>query len=55
MSEYIDVKMELVEGFEFDVDLGVPGAPPLRMDEPAPLGEGAGPNAARLLAAQEGG
>jgi len=31
-------------------DFGLPGAAPLVMDEPVPLGEGAGPNAARVLA-----
>ena len=44
--------LELVggEGYRFDVDFHMPGVEPLRLDEPAPLGEGDGPNASRLLA-----
>lgn len=40
------------EGFRFDVAFdAAPAAPNLVMDEPAPLGEAAGPNAADLLCA----
>ena len=45
------VRIDLQQGYAFDVDFGIPGTDPLRVDEPAPLGEGAGPNPARLLAA----
>ena len=41
-------------GYEFTVDFAQPGVPALTTDEPAPLGEGAGPNPARLLAAAVG-
>ena len=41
-------------GFQFAVDFEQPGVPPLLVDEPAPLGKGAGPNPARLLAAAIG-
>lgn len=41
--------------FEFDVRFeAVPATPALTVDEPAPLGRGAGPNAADLLAAAVG-
>lgn len=40
------------EGFRFDVEFdAAPGAPHLVMDEPAPLGGSAGPNAADLVSA----
>jgi organic hydroperoxide reductase OsmC/OhrA len=54
MTSSYRVSMDLVDGYRFDVDLGVEGTGVLRMDEPPPLGEGAGPNAARLLAAAVG-
>jgi organic hydroperoxide reductase OsmC/OhrA len=44
------VSLESVGGYRFEADTGVPGAAPLTLDEPPPLGEGAGPNPARLLA-----
>jgi organic hydroperoxide reductase OsmC/OhrA len=54
MSEQFEISMELQEGYRFDVDLGLAGGANLVMDEPAPLGQGRGPNAARLLAAAVG-
>lgn len=54
MVEQFEVAMDLVEGFQFDVEFGIEGVLPMRMDEPSPLGAGAGPNAARLLAAAVG-
>ncbi|MDH3734355.1 MAG: OsmC family protein [Gemmatimonadota bacterium] len=54
MAESFDVSMDLMEGFQFRVDLGVEGGDPIVMDEPPPLGGGGGPNAARLLAAAVG-
>lgn len=45
-----------VEGdYAQTVDFGLPGVPPLLIDEPPPLGAGAGPNPARLLASAVGG
>ena len=43
-----------VERFKFDVTFDNPAWPPLRLDEPAPLGEDSGPNASRLLGAAIG-
>lgn len=40
--------------FRFLADFGLPGVEPLAIDEPPPIGEGAGPNASRLLAASVG-
>ena len=48
------VTLELTEGYRFRVDFDLPGVPTLLMDEPAPIGEGVGPNAARVLAAAVG-
>lgn len=48
------VTLDLKHNFEMDADFGLPGVDPLLMDEPAPLGEDHGPNAARVLAAAIG-
>ena len=47
------VRIRLETGYRFQVDLGEE-FPALLMDEPAPLGEGSGPNAAAVLAASVG-
>jgi len=54
MSETVDLRMHLEDGYRFEVDFGMEGVPPLVADEPPPLGEGEGPNATRLLAAAVG-
>jgi organic hydroperoxide reductase OsmC/OhrA len=55
MQEHgFDVSLRLEEGFRFAVDFGDDAFPALMMDEPEPLGEGTGPNAARVLAAAVG-
>ena len=43
--------LEQLSGYEFKVRFDAPGAADLLLDEPAPLGGGKGPNAARLIGA----
>ena len=50
VTESATVRLELEGGYRFRVDLGE-GMPSLVMDEPAPLGDGDGPNASAILAA----
>lgn len=50
MGSTFDIELRLEEGYRFTVDFG-DGIPTLLVDEPPPLGEGAGPNPSRLLAA----
>ena len=47
------LQLQLEEGYRFSVDFGQ-DQPTLTMDEPAPLGRGEGPNAARVLGAAVG-
>lgn len=53
-DRHAGVTMELQDGYRFLVAFDQDGVPPLLMDEPEPLGEGAGPSAARVLAAAVG-
>lgn len=53
VAEAATVRLELEDGYRFRVDLGE-GFAPLLMDEPAPLGDGTGPNASAVLAAAMG-
>ena len=46
-----NLTLEQVQDFEFRVKFDGPGVADLMLDEPAPLGRGAGPNAARLIGA----
>ncbi len=48
------LQLDLQEHYRFLASFDQEAVEPLLMDEPAPLGEGAGPNAARLLAAAIG-
>ena len=55
MSERsIETKLQLVEGYKFDVNFDVEYIPNIVVDEPKPIGKGSGPNAPRLLATAVG-
>ena len=55
MSERsIETKLLRIDGYKFDVNFDVDYLPNVVADEPKPIGEGAGPNAPRLLAAAVG-
>lgn len=54
MSDTFEIRLRRLDGFRFETDFGVEGAPALVVDEPPPLGAGTGPNPARLLAAAVG-
>ena len=54
MEQEFAVTIAWREGYQFDVEFDESGEPSLRTDEPPPLGSGAGPNPARLLAAAVG-
>lgn len=54
-DQTFSVDLRLRQNFQLDVDFGDAADTELRVDEPPPLGDGAGPNAARLLAAAVGG
>jgi uncharacterized OsmC-like protein len=49
-----DITMEQKEAFLFEVAFDHPDHDPVFLDEPAPLGKNAAPNAARMLAAAIG-
>ena len=53
-AEVLTVTIDLDEGSRQTIDFGLPGVAPLTVDEPPPLGAGAGPNPARLLAGAVG-
>lgn len=50
----VSVTLAFESGYRFQVDFEQAGVAPMTMDEPPPLGEAAGPNAARMLAAAVG-
>ena len=53
-DESFSLTMDLKDGYGFLVDFKQQGVPDLLMDEPPPLGDDTGPNAARVLAAAIG-
>lgn len=54
MENTFEVTLSRHEKYQFDVDFLDGSGATLRMDEPEPLGDGLGPNAARVLAAAIG-
>jgi uncharacterized OsmC-like protein len=54
MQQDFSIALDWKQGYEFAVDFEQEGVPVLLTDEPPPLGEGRGPNPARLLAAAVG-
>jgi uncharacterized OsmC-like protein len=48
------VTLDLKHDYQIWADFGMPGVEPLLLDEPSPLGDDHGPNAARVLAAAIG-
>ncbi|MDP1535098.1 MAG: OsmC family protein [Rubrivivax sp.] len=52
-EERVTIRLAQAHDYQFDVDFG-PGIAALRADEPAPLGQGAGPSPVQLLAAAVG-
>ncbi len=48
------VTLDLDHGYQFDAKFDSPGIPHLRIDETPPIGDGAGPSPARLLATAVG-
>lgn len=54
MSDVFEVRLARVQGYQFRAEFDAPGMAALLTDEPPPLGAGAGPNPARLLAAAVG-
>lgn len=54
MSEGFEVTLDRLDGYRFDVDFHLPEVAHLVTDEAPPVGVGAGPNPARLLAAAVG-
>ena len=49
-----EISMDRRKGYKFLVDFHQKGVEPLLVDEPAPIGEGHGPGASKLLAAAVG-
>lgn len=53
-SHTFSLELQQVKDFEFDVTFDWAHLPPLRLDEPEPLGHRSGPNASRLVGAAVG-
>jgi uncharacterized OsmC-like protein len=52
--EQFSLTLSRLHGYEFETRFDWPEVPPIKLDEPAPLGGGAGPNASRLVGAAVG-
>jgi uncharacterized OsmC-like protein len=53
-GEGFTIDIRQIEDYRFEVDFGMEGVSPLRIDEPEPVGGGEGPNPSRLLSAAVG-
>lgn len=53
-EKWFDLRLEREDAFAFSVTFDQAGLPPLTLDELPPLGEGRGPNPARMLGAAVG-
>ncbi len=54
MSESVVTRLKFLEGYRFSVEFDRGDLPHLTMDEPKPIGDGAGPDSIRLLSAAVG-
>jgi len=54
MEKEFEIKVKREKDYQMTVDFGMDGVPELLLDEPSPLGDDAGPNASRVLAAAVG-
>lgn len=54
LTRAFDIELERTTGYQFEVRFDKEHYAPILMDEPAPLGDDAAPNAARYLAAAMG-
>lgn len=54
MQEHFEIALDRQSAYQFTVDFQQEGLAPMVVDETAPLGKGAGPSPARLLAAAVG-
>ena len=54
MTDTFELRLKRLSGYQFRAEFGGESIPPLLLDEPPPLGLGAGPHPARLLAAAVG-
>ncbi len=54
LSESIETKLELLDGYKFRAEFDAANVPSLVVDEMEPLGKGSGPNPSRMLSAAVG-
>jgi organic hydroperoxide reductase OsmC/OhrA len=54
MEQLQPIRLELETGYRFNIDFGLNGVPVLATDATPPLGQGAGPDAEKLLMAAVG-